>query len=579
MESSTKALDCLGRSPVESWEDIHRHLDGLVGITTRPLLDLSEDCDSIGFVTFEYGVDGVSLEIAKYASALEGHFERRGRRPTIHCIGGDFTPSVDYVLASRWRRQTLPGANGWKKWKSGKWFDALFHTDLPEGSEHSNAVAAEIWRQAMAHADLLVRYVVDQKIDWIIPVNVNSNPGNPGVALGIVLATELTGVAVVNSNHDFYWESGMPADERERSGEPPGPRDHFFRNHRNQSFFRLLQRLCPWNGPRWMQLVINSHQAETLVNECGFDATRVLELGTFVEDSYFEPSALRRRAECRRQLARILGGGEEESRVRPVEEFRAGVPVWMDDQSPVVCGLEEGLSLDPSSSSAIWLLQPTRVVPRKRIERDWDLIGALFRYPPFRTMFEENEERTLTLHVTGPIPVEHEEDLVRVLDAYRGVLSELPPSLARRVFQVFTAGKVGQTLRPVNGPPHLTVSDLYVLSDLALLPSQTEGRGLPILESAAAGVPLVCSRYEPHGVFGKVVGESLEPEKQILYSLFPEGRFETGLLQEITDLLFLPEWAGERRRHNRRAVAARYSMRDLTFTFETALTRLLELGE
>ena len=94
---------------------------------------------------------------------------------------------------------------------------------------------------------------------------------------------------------------------------------------------------------------------------------------------------------------------------------------------------------------------------------------------------------------------------------------------------------------------------------------------LPVLAMYADRVDIVA--------IDRASGASLEPEERILYSLFPEGRFETALLQEITDLVFLPEWAGERRRHNRRAVAARYGMRDLTFTFETALTRLLEPGE
>ena len=50
--------------------------------------------------------------------------------------------------------------------------------------------------------------------------------------------------------------------------------------------------------------------------------------------------------------------------------------------------------------------------------------------------------------------------------------------------------------------------------------------------------------------------------------------FETALLQQITDAIFLPTLQAERVRHNRRAMASRYSMRDLTQEFEETLTAL-----
>ena len=42
-------------------------------------------------------------------------------------------------------------------------------------------------------------------------------------------------------------------------------------------------------------------------------------------------------------------------------------------------------------------------------------------------------------------------------------------------------------------------------------------------------------------------------------------------LQEITDLVFLPAVAAGLRLHNRRAVAARYGMRELTHTLGVGL--------
>ena len=114
----------------------------------------------------------------------------------------------------------------------------------------------------------------------------------------------------------------------------------------------------------------------------------------------------------------------------------------MRDQLPVVCGRRAGSSFDLADPNAIWFLQPTRIVPRKRIPRDWDLIGALFSYAPFRLMFEETPKLTLTLHVSGPVPAEHEADLRDVISGFRRVLDGLPEPLANRVFLGLSAGKL-----------------------------------------------------------------------------------------------------------------------------------------
>ena len=113
-----------------SWEQVASILYQLKD-SVRPAL-LSEGDDFLqkaskgtAFVTFDYGIDGVSIEIAKYAQALESLYESTAQT-NIHLIGGDFHSQADSVLKPEWQRYRIEGINGWSKWDGGKWFAALF---------------------------------------------------------------------------------------------------------------------------------------------------------------------------------------------------------------------------------------------------------------------------------------------------------------------------------------------------------------------------------------------------------------------------------------------------------------------
>jgi hypothetical protein len=574
MQLSVQRLDEVADRSVQSWADIHAVLDEFATAET-PRTDDTLDrrlAGGIAFLTFDYGIDGVTIEIAKYACCLEQELRDRGIEPVIHCIGGDFHLAADQVLASRWRRKRIDQANGWSKWHGGVWFDRMFRADMPADSAESREVAQAVWQQAMGFARELADYLVDNGVGVLIPVNVNSNPGNPALALAAVLATEALDIPVLNSCHDFFWEAGKPSSDRQ-PGEAAGARDHFFRNHTNEAFFRLIERIHPWTGSRWLTMVINSLQEVGLARRADIAPGRIMEVGTYIEDEFFVPITDERKIELRRQLGYLMAHGERMVSIELVDDFDARIPEWMNEQQPIVCGAETGISFDLADPHAIWLLQPTRIVPRKRIPRDWDLIEALFQYAPFRLMFEENPQLTLTLHVTGPVPAEHAGDLRDVVSGFKRVLGNAPNHIRRRIYLALSAGKLGHSTLQGRGFDHLSIADLYHLADLVLLPSATEGRGLPILESAAAGLPLVCSRYHPRGVFDAVIGSELEERERLQYLHFPEGRMGTALLQEITDRVFLPAVSSSLRLHNRRAVAARYGMRELTHSFAAGLER------
>lgn len=568
-----EAFASLRERHIEDFDDIGLVLDEL---ERRPLSPAPVDVPFLAgvargtaFVTFAYDIDGVAMEIAKYGTALGTVLREAGYEPTVYCVGGNFGDKVDVVLPPDWPRVLLHNADGWDKWEDGKWFGRLFYEHMPEGSEASREMAMLMWSEAVRLAEELTAFVVRESIGLLIPVNVNSNPGNFALALAMVLVSEVTGCPVLNNNHDFYWEGGRAVADRSPD-EQAGPRDHFFRNRESQAFFSVFRRILPWNGRRWIQVNINPLQSTRLVEQDGFDADRVFLIGTGIDEGFFHPCSPHQKREYRRRMAHILSGGEPTIDATPVDDFLDRTVAWMRHQHPIVCGLRGSTELDFASPSTIVLLQPTRVVPRKRIPRDWDLIGALLRHPPFRDVFERRTDMALVLLVTGPVPIEHRKDAEDILNAFQGVLASVPEPIGERVFQAFS---VGHQHHP-SLSEGLEIFDIYHTADMVLFPSETEGRGLPIPESAAAGIPIVCTPYDPIEVFNEVVGTHGPETGRLRYLEFPEYEFDDELLNDITAMLLDPSSFADRTQHNREAVQARFSLQDLQRSFREYLRRL-----
>jgi glycosyltransferase involved in cell wall biosynthesis len=71
--------------------------------------------------------------------------------------------------------------------------------------------------------------------------------------------------------------------------------------------------------------------------------------------------------------------------------------------------------------------------------------------------------------------------------------------------------------------PYRVIADLYALADALVLPSQSEGFGIPLLEAALHRLPIVCSdlptlralagdaaTYVPADASGEVIAEAIE---------------------------------------------------------------------
>jgi glycosyltransferase involved in cell wall biosynthesis len=152
---------------------------------------------------------------------------------------------------------------------------------------------------------------------------------------------------------------------------------------------------------------------------------------------------------------------------------------------PRACGLLEragALQADPL------LLVPVRVTPRKRLELALEAAAELRARTP-----------RLRVVVTGPLGPHNPDNR-----AYAERLLERRAELGLEQVVRFLF-----ELAAPEGPHPVTAEDvaqLYRISDAVLLPSDSEGFGLPLVEAALARVPVVCAELP---VFREVAGGGL----------------------------------------------------------------------
>jgi glycosyltransferase involved in cell wall biosynthesis len=159
-------------------------------------------------------------------------------------------------------------------------------------------------------------------------------------------------------------------------------------------------------------------------------------------------------------------------------------------------GVKLALRLDLYRADPLLVL-PARLTRRKRIEAAIAATAAL-----------RGRGRDAMLVVTGP-PGPHNEANARYLE-------ELS-ALAKGIDGVHLLAALGLKA------PYRVVADLYALADALVLPSQSEGFGIPLLEAALHRLPIVCSdlptlralagdaaTYVPTDASGEVIADAIE---------------------------------------------------------------------
>ncbi len=149
-------LALLREERVATWFDLGLFLDRLredrPGLTCRAPADLPAFergvAVGVGFLTFNFGIDGVSMEIAKYAEALR----RFLGNPKIHYIAGHFEEFSDHVIdpTDTWHRiETMRGFDEWPSYRD------FFSRKLDRGGPLYNQLIGKLWSEVLRTCERL----------------------------------------------------------------------------------------------------------------------------------------------------------------------------------------------------------------------------------------------------------------------------------------------------------------------------------------------------------------------------------------------------------------------------------------
>jgi len=570
-----KLLAFLKGEHIETWFDLGLFLDRFKEEQAYPPIqregnydDYKEElrCGGVAFLTFHYMVDGVTVEVDKYASLMR----RNIPGIPVHYIAGEIDTKTAPFIKKEYMQKVIPELAGFNEWELYKDF---YFTRLERGGPVYNELIGRLWSQTLDIVQKLGSYIEEQGINLLYIINVCSNPGNVAYALALVLISEFLKIPVINNNHDFYWEGGMCISDREKAGNRPGPRDFFFTNCHLGEVFSIVEMLYPWQSRSWINVNINTGQSEHLVRLNGHNPANVMYIGTAVDTSHYTKSDKRKNINTFIQVEKILSGYEEQLKSYSVEDVLTQELVTEKNPRPVLIG-ENTTRVDRFIKENIILLQPTRIISRKRIETSFNLLLKMFQEEEMIRRFRKTSHLKMTLIITGPIASGHYGYYKKLVERFRDLLNELDPELKKRVYLALLFGELDRDAFKDRYENPAGIAELYNISSLVLLPSKTEGRGLPIIEATACGTPIFCRRYEPEKVYSEVIGEHLGERDRLKVLEFKGKRITDGMVKRIADRIFFPHRYTDEIRHNQRVVYKRYSLEALNENLYQILQRL-----
>lgn len=512
----------------------------------------------IGFLTFYFAIDGITIETSKYASAL------RQLLPGVpmHLIAGSIKPESEHILSGNIHRHEIPEIKYFDNWEL---FKDFFKTKLQRGSKEYNALIKKFWDEVLLLTERLADCIEKNNITLLYLLNVGSNPGNVSLTLATILVSEYWGIPVINNCHDYYWEGGNRQVDIEKHHLKPGPRDFFFTNAHVGEFFSTMEVLFPWESRSWMTVNINENQVRHVIEVNGHNPANVGLLGTVVDTSDFEPISKRESINTLMQLGNLLN-----NKVYSIEEVLKNKSQFT--RQPFLCGYSADERFDFINNN-ILMLQPTRIISRKRIEVNFKLIAKLLQQQDFTSKFVENPLLKISIIISGPIPVGQRDYFYRLLEKFAAFIKKIPAEFRDKIYLgfLFSAFDTDEYKAAYKCPKDIT--DLYMAASLILLPSESEGRGLPLIEAAAAGKPVFCRRYKPDQVYSEVIGEHLDESLRLRVLEFKNDIPDT-LVRETVQRLFYPQDSLEDVEHNVLVIKSRYNIESLKRSLESVILKL-----
>lgn len=509
----------------------------------------------LGFITFHYMVDGVTVEIGKYASL----FEKNYPGIPIHYIGGAFKNKSETLISSRYRKHTIGELQGFNEWDL---YESFFLTELERGSATYNDLIIKLWSQTLRIIEKLGNYIEKQKIAQLYLVNICSNPGNVAAAIALVILSEFLHIPVINNNHDFYFEGGHSKFDKKAKGLKKGPRDFFFTNAHLGEIFSIIELIYPWESKYWINVNINRTQSDYLIRYKGHNPARVVGIGTAVDTSVFSKKDKRRNINAIIQFETILARYRERLVSYSVDDVESGELVSEANPKPILIGNKTG-PIEKFIAENIIFLQPTRIISRKRIELGFSLLLKILENQDIRNRLITTPNLKITLLISGPIASGHFDYYKKLVKRFGELLGEIPEEFRNRIFLAFLLGELDKNSFLERFEQPIEIPDLYNIASLILLPSKTEGRGLPIIEATACGTPIFCRRYDPEEVYSEVIGEHLGESERLKVFEFRGKKISKRIVSTIIERVFFPHKFTSETMHNKRVVERRYSMHAL----------------
>lgn len=561
-------LSELNKQNIQTWFDLGLFIDRFK--EKQSAASFNKDLNAFGgelqtggiaFITFYFAIDGITVETEKYAKTFKNIY------PSIpvHYIAGEIKPEADELIHKDAFKKVIKEMDGFDNWPL---YNDFFRIKMERGSTEYNELILKFWDEVLVLVEKLGRYIEDNNITLLYLINVCSNPGNVSLGLATVLISEYLGIPVINNNHDFYWEGGNRKVTIKSNSLKKGPRDFFFHNAHVGEFFSVIDMLYPWESRSWLNVNINKLQHTHLVNTKGHNPANSAMIGTAVDT---KPIQIGRRdiIKALLQMASIFANKKDSITVHTVGNHIESKRSLM----PILLGYKTIKKFDFVSNNIVFL-QPTRVISRKSIELNFLLVKQLFANVDFAKKFQNNPQLTLSLLVSGPIPHGQQNYYKYLLEDFKIFLDELASEFRSRVLLGFFFSEFDKHEFKKKYKKPLDIDRLYEVASLILLPSQTEGRGLPIIEAAACGTPIFCKQYEPRAVYEEVIGYHLDESNRLKVLEFKGHKIPKKLIAAISDCIFYPQNSMEDLVHNRQVIQQRYSLDALQINMEYLLRRL-----